>query len=113
MAGLLAILSPLLMFLPLFDPQALTEESSQTNAIDADRVGEALAALLPAAGLGLIGLGAAWALQRGWRWAQMVLMAVAMALLGLTIFTAASVGPILVAPAILFVFPALWLQPDR
>ena len=40
-------------------------------------------------------------------------MACAAAFFVLTVLTAGSVGPLLIVPAVLLMFPALWLTPRR
>ncbi|MEE9285747.1 MAG: hypothetical protein V3V35_08490 [Dehalococcoidia bacterium] len=109
-AGVLALLAPLLVFLPIYDPSNAMEGAGSTTASRAGKLGLALAALAPAAALGVVGLAGARLLWHGVAAGRALLMAAALALLVLTIFTAPTVGPYLFAPALLFVFPALWLQ---
>ena len=109
-AGVWAVLTPLLVFLPIYDPSNAVEGAGATSASRAGKLGEALAALGPAAALGIVGLVGAGFLWRGAVVGRAMLMVTAVALFGITIFTAPSVGPYLLPPAVLFGFPALWLQ---
>ena len=109
-AGIWAALAPLLIFFPLFEVAVTAEETSRVSAVDANRMGDALAVLLPTAALGIFGIASTQALVRGKAFGQLIMAGIAMVLLGLTIFTASSVGPFLIVPAILFIFPALWLE---
>ena len=110
LAGALAFLTPLLVFLPTYEPRVLSDPVVRQNAFDAGRLGEALAALGPAAGLGLLGIAGTLLLARGFKPARVVLGLSAVALLALSVLTASSVGWFLFAPAVLLFFTAMWLE---
>ena len=103
-----SILLPLLVFLPIFD----STEGRGLTAYGAGELGEALAVLLPASALGALGLLATRLALRGSTAGRVILTGNPIALLALTIFTAATVGPFLLPPAVLYIFPALWLMPE-
>ncbi len=107
-AGAWAILSPLLLFLPRYD--AADGDPTGVSASAADRTAEALAILLPVAALGIAAILAERLLSRGLPAGRILLTAIPFALILLTVLTAANVGPFLLPPAVLLIFPALWLQ---
>lgn len=104
-----AILAPLLLFLPLYD--AADGNPTGVSAIAAGRVAEALAVLLPVAALGIAIFIGERLLQRGAVAGRILLTAIPFALVVFTVLTAATVGPFLLPPAVLLIFPALWRQP--
>lgn len=108
--GALALLTPLLALLPIFDPGL---GRGHTNAWNAGKLGEALAVLLPCAVAGLAGLAGARLVWDGKTPGRALLMLAAATLLGFTIFTVETLGRYLFGPAVLFVVPSLWLQPHR
>ncbi len=108
LASAWSMLLPLLVFLPIFD----STKGSGLSASSAGELGEALAVLLPCAAIGALGLLATWLILRGSAPGRVILTANPIVLLGLTIFTAATVGPYILAPAVLYIFPALWLMPE-
>lgn len=107
-AGAWAILAPLLLFLPLYD--AADGDPTGVSAIAAGRAAQALAVLLPVAALGIAALVSERLLSRGAPAGRILLTAIPFLLIILTVLTAATVGPYLLPPAILLIFPALWLQ---
>lgn len=100
-------MAPLLVLLPIYE-NASGETGLSASA--AGRLGGALTVLLPACGLGLVGVVATGLLVKGRAWAQYVLMAVAAGLLALTVL---SIGLFLFGPALLTVVAALWLKPVK
>lgn len=108
LAGTWALLTPLLVFLPLYYADTATEVQDKTNALDAGRLGEAMMALGPSAAAGVVCLAAMALLKRGQQIARPLLGLSALGLLALSIFTAASLGPFFFPPALLMAFPTLW-----
>ncbi len=110
--GILAVvwglLSPLLVFLPLYYADTARDAADKTNAFDAARVGEAMFALGPSAAAGLLGLIGMGLLTRGKQVGRALLGVSALGLLALSVFTAATLGKFLFPPALLFTFPTLW-----
>ncbi len=104
------MLTPLLVLLPIFDPA--DPAAGNTTASQAGKLGEALAALLPACAAGAAALAGAHWVWRGHGAGRLAIMGAAAALLGLTIFTAGALGRYLLGPAVLLVIPALWLQAE-
>jgi hypothetical protein len=103
-----SILLPLLVFLPIFD----STEGSGLTAYGAGDLGKVLAVLLPVSALGVLGILATRLTLRGSAAGRVILTGNPIVLLALTIFTAATVGPFILAPAVLYIFPALWLMPE-
>ena len=110
LAGAWAFLTPILVFLPTYEPRVLSDPVVRHNAFDAGRLGEALAALGPAAGLGLLGIAGTLLLGRGFRPARLVVGGSAIGLLALSVLTASSVGWFLFAPAVLLFLTAMWVD---
>lgn len=110
LGSVLAVLAPLLVFLPMYDPSG--PAASDTTAYGAGKLGEALAALAPAAAAGVAGLAGVWRLHAGRKHGRLLLMAAAAGLLALTVFTAATLGRYLIGPAMLLVLAALWFPWD-
>ena len=110
-ASLWALASPAFVYLPLFEDVVAEGVAESTNASDAGKLGEALAVLVTTSILGLVSLAASRMHLKGRQPAQFVMMGAVGGFFVLTILTADSVGPLLIGPAVLLMFPALWLVP--
>ncbi len=113
LASAWAVLTPLLVFLSIFEIEGAMEPIARVNAPDAGRLGETLAALLPAAALGFLGGAGGMLVWRGSGHGRAMMGVSGAALLVLSVFTASSVGWFLFAPAVLFFFPAVLLEKPR
>ena len=107
--GFWAFLTPLLVFLPTYESKVLTDPMIRGTAMETGRLGEVLAVVGTAAALGLLGMASTLALSRNIRFSRSLLGLIAAAFLGLTVLTAETTGWFLLAPAVFFVFPAVWL----
>lgn len=113
LAGVWTMLSPLFLFLPVYETVS-NGSVREGNAFDTGQVGQAMSLLGPsaAAGIGglvgtrllLTGAGVAWFYPGRW-----LMGLAAAALLVLSVFSATTLGPVILPPALLLVFPALWL----
>ena len=81
------------------------------NAMAAGRLSEALAALLPAAAAGILGLAGVWLVSTGRGWGRFAIGAAGLGLLALTVFTAATIGKVFFPPGIILSVICLWF-PD-
>ena len=107
------LISPAFVLLPLFDAVTVEGAARSVSASEAGQLGEALAVLLTAAALGAAAFAATHLFLAGRRWANLGMMACAAGFFVLTVLTAGTVGPLLIGPAALLMFPALWLTPRR
>lgn len=112
-ASLWAVVSPVFVLLPLFDAVTGDGVAQSVSASEAGKLGEALAVLLASAALGAAAFLSTRLFLEGRGSAQFGIMACAAAFFVLTVLTAGSVGPLLIVPAVLLMFPALWLTPRR
>ena len=110
-ASVWALVSPAFVLLPLFDTATAEGAARSVSASDAGKLGEALALLLTSSALGAAAFAATRLFLAGRRWAQLGMMGCAAGFFVLTVLTAGSVGPLLIGPAALLMFPALWLAP--
>ena len=127
LAAVLALLTPLLVLLPIFEPSG---GGDKVSASAAGKLGTALTVLVAYAVAGVAGAIGARTPSRLRRdppraelerrrqladkaFGKPLVMAAALAMLALTIFTVRTLGPYLFAPAVLMVIPALWLQRPR
>lgn len=114
-AGAVALVAPVLLIAPIFEPHVLiggqaAGAAARQSAIQVGRVGEALAALLPVSVAGLVGLIGARALAWG-KWQGRWMMGLAAgALLILSVLTASSMGRYIFPLAFVLILAALWLQ---
>lgn len=111
--GVWASLLPLLVFLPIFEPKELSEPMVQNTALGAGRFAEALTILIPFSGLGLLGLASTISLERQIRFSRITLSLIAAICLTLTVLTAGTIGWFLFPAAVLFAFPAIWMNTYR
>ncbi len=112
-AAVWAVISPAFVVLPVFEYVAAKDAVETTNAAGAGKLGEALGVLIAAAVFGVVAFVATQMLLKGRRGAQYAMMSAAAAFFVLTILTAETVGPLLMGPAVLLMFPALWLTPHN
>jgi len=103
-----AMLSPLLLFLPVYDEVVMGEQVSR-SAFGAGQVGAAMAVIGPAIAAGVIGVIGTRLVFGGLSNARLAIGLAALVLLLLSVLSATSLGPFLFPPAFLFFFPALWL----
>lgn len=112
-----AVISPAFVVLPVFENVVMVggvqTSVETTNAVGAGKLGEALGVLTTVALFGVAAFVATRMFLQGRRGAQYAMMSVAAAFFVLTILTAETVGPLLIGPAVLLMFPALWLTPHK
>ena len=106
-ASVWALASPLLLLFPVFQDGA----GAAVNAFQSGRLTEALLVVLPAAVAGLVGLAGTALVAHGNGKGKVLLGAAALALLALTVFTAATIGRVFFPPGIVLALAALWLPP--
>ena len=112
-ASVWALVSPAFVLLPLFDTVTAEGVAQSVSASEAGKLGEALAVLLASAALGAAAFLSTRLFLAGRQGAQFGIMGCAAGFFVLTVLTAGSVGPLLIVPAVLLMFPALWLTPRR
>lgn len=114
LAGIGAILMPLLVFAPIFEPKVSEGVLGHTggvrfNALEAGHVGEIVAATLPATVAGGLALAGLYLLTRGRRTGRPLMGIGAAALLVLSVLTAGSIGFYVFPMAFFLILAALWL----
>ena len=110
-ASVWAVVSPAFVLLPLFETVTAEGVTQSVSASEAGKLEEALAVLLASAALGAAAFLSTRLFLAGRHGAQFGIMGCAAAFFVLTVLAAGSVGPLLIVPAVLLMFPALWLTP--
>lgn len=110
-SGVSATMSPILLFVPVYDDVVMGEHVART-AFGAGQVTEALWVIIPVTFAGLIALIGTKMVLCGRGSGRILIGLGATVLLGLSIFSSTSLGLFLFVPAFLMLFPAMWLSQE-